>query len=89
MDLYKFAHKIAPWCPSELVADTFLLAADARAIDMRASPYDLSEYGFQAIEIETAYGRSEYITEQRALSERAAPLRRDLINVYSELIKRI
>jgi hypothetical protein len=89
MDLYKFAHKIAPWCPSELVADTFILAADARAIDMRASPYDLSEYGFKAIEIETASGRSEYITEQRALSERAAPLRKDLINVYSELIKRI
>jgi hypothetical protein len=89
MDLYKFAHKIAPWCPSELVADTFLLAGDARAIDMRASPYDLSEYGFKAIEIETACGRAEYIAEQRALSERAAPLRRKLINVYSELIRRM
>jgi hypothetical protein len=88
MDLYKFAQKIAPWCPSELVADAFLLAADARRIDMRASPYDLSEYGFEAIKIETATGRAEYIAEQRALSERATPLRIELITVYAELLKR-
>ena len=30
-------------CPSELVADCFELARDIRALDMRASPYDLSD----------------------------------------------
>lgn len=86
MDLYKFAHKIAPWCPSDLMADTFLLAADARAIDMRASPYDLREYGFTPLCIEDASGRNEYISAQRALSDRAAPLRARLIDTYQYLL---
>jgi hypothetical protein len=85
MDLYKFATKIAPWSPSELVADAFLLAADAREIDMRASPYDLREYGFQPIEIETAEGREQYIHEQRRLAEASVPLRARLIEVYKLL----
>lgn len=88
MDLYKFAHKISPWCPSELVADTFLLAVAAREIDMRASPYDLVSYGFEPIKIEEPSGRIEYIAAQRDLSERAAPLRARLLEVYSYLLSR-
>ena len=86
MDLYKFAHKIAPWCSSELIGDTFLLAADARRVDMRASPYDLRADGFEPILIETTSGREEYIQEQRRLAELAAPIRHRLIGVYAELI---
>lgn len=86
MDLYRFAHKIAPWCSSELIADTFLLAADARRIDMRASPYDLRNEGFEPIMIETTEGREEYIREQRRLADLAVPLRTRLISVYEQLI---
>jgi hypothetical protein len=85
MDLYKFAHKIAPWCPSELVADTFLLASEAREVDMRASPYDLQEYGVAPLKIEEPLGRGEYIALQRSLAQKAAPLRSRLITVYLEL----
>ena len=41
MDLYKWAYKLDPFAPSELVADCFALALDIRSLDMRASPYDL------------------------------------------------
>lgn len=85
MDLYKFAHKIAPWCSSDLIADCFMLAADARQVDMRASPYDLRTYGFTAIEIEHAHGREEYIQEQRRLAESAVPVRTRLIREYEQL----
>lgn len=86
MDLYRFAHKIAPWCSSELIGDTFLLAADARRIDMRASPYDLKNKGFEPILIETSTGREEYIQEQRRLAELAVPLRARLSEFYAQLI---
>ncbi len=86
MDLYKFAHKIAPWCSSELIADAFMLAADARRIDMRASPYDLRDQGFEPICIETSAGQEEYIREQRRLAEQAIPVRAALIEVYQVLL---
>lgn len=86
MDLYKFAHKISPWCPSSLIADAFLLAADARQVDMRASPYDLSDLGFSPLLIETIGGRQEYLQEQRRLSELAAPIRTRLLEVYRNLL---
>lgn len=87
MDLYKFAHKIAPWCSSDLIADAFLLAVEARTIDMRASPYDLSSLGFKAIRIESAAGREEYVQEQRQLAERATPIRTRLLAVYRSLVE--
>jgi len=86
MDLYKFAYKISPWCPSDLVADAFLLAADARTIDMRASPYDLRNLGFEPIQIETPQGREEYVKEQRRLSDLANPIRTRLLEVYRSLL---
>jgi hypothetical protein len=88
MDLYRFAHKIAPWCSSELIADSFLMACEARAIDMRASPYDLSQLDMTPIRIETNDGREEYIAEQRQLTEKAMPLRSRLLNVYRYLRER-
>ena len=80
MDLYKWAAKAMPWAGSDLLMDCFELAMDLRALDMRASPYDVSGYGLDAVPIETAEGRRVYETEQRQLAERASPLRRILID---------
>jgi hypothetical protein len=78
MDCYKWAFKLGPLVDSELVMETLRLAADARALDMRASPYDLREYGFEPIAVETSAGRAEYVRAQQAVAERAAPVRATL-----------
>jgi hypothetical protein len=75
MDLYKWSFKLGPLVPSELVMDCLELAADARSLDMRASPYDLRDYGFAPITVETPAGRAEYVRSQQSIAERAAPLR--------------
>jgi hypothetical protein len=79
MDLYKWSFKLAPFTPSELVADCFALARDIREVDMRASPYDFRALGYTPIAIETPAGRSEYETHQRAFAERSQPLRARLL----------
>jgi len=86
MDLYKWAFKLAPFTPSELVADCFELARDIREIDMRASPYDLRALGFKPIAIETADGRADYERHQRAFSQRGEPLRERLLTVCAQLL---
>jgi hypothetical protein len=75
MDLYKWTSKYAALVGSELVADTFGLARDARGLDMEAAPYDLHALGYEPIRIETAEGRAEYVRRQRALIDQATPLR--------------
>ena len=80
MDLYKWAFKLGPLVESELVMDCLELAADARALDMRASPYDLSDYGFAPIAVETPAGRAEYVRAQQSVVDQAAPLRAILAN---------
>jgi hypothetical protein len=75
MDLYKWAFKLGPLVESELVMNCLELAADARSLDMRASPYDLREYGFEPVAVETPAGRAEYVRAQQSIAERAAPLR--------------
>ncbi len=89
MDLYKWAYKFAPWIASDLVADGFELARDARLLDMRAAPYDLSEFGVEPIPLETAPGRAHYAARQRQIAERAAPLRARLIVAYQEILKQV
>ncbi len=79
MDLYKWAYKLSPLIPSELVADCFALAYDIRVLDMRASPYDLAELGYPPVPIETPEGRAGYAAAQRGFAERAEPLRARLI----------
>jgi hypothetical protein len=79
MDLYKWAAKAMPWCGSDLLIDCFELAVRIRDLDMRASPYDLSAWGREAVRIETPEGRKEYENEQRALASEAQPLRERLI----------
>jgi hypothetical protein len=75
MDLYKWCYKLGPLIESDLLLDCLELAADARELDMRASPYDLVGYGFEPIAIETADGRAGYVRAQQDIAGRAAPLR--------------
>jgi hypothetical protein len=79
MDLFKWAYKLDPFVPAELVADCFELAAEIRELDMRASPYDLAGLGYAPVPIETAAGRAEYARAQADFARRAAPLRARLI----------
>jgi hypothetical protein len=88
MDLYKWAFKLSPFTPSELVADCFELARDIREVDMRASPYDLRALGFLPIAVETAAGRAEYEQYQREFAARSEPLRGRLISVCECLLSK-
>jgi hypothetical protein len=72
MDLYKWAYKLSPATPGELVADCFELAVEIRELDMRASPYDLSAHGYEPVAIETPDGKATYVAAQRGFAERGA-----------------
>jgi hypothetical protein len=85
MDCYKFAYKLGPLVDSALVMECLELAAQARELDMRASPYDLRDYGFEPIPIETPAGRAEYVRMQQHVAELAAPLRERLAD-HCELL---
>jgi len=87
MDLYKWAFKLAPFSPSELVADCFALARDIRQVDMRASPYDLRALSYAPIAIETSAGRAEYEVRQHAFAERSQPLRARLLALCRRLLE--
>jgi hypothetical protein len=79
MDLYKWAYKLVPLLPSELVMDCFELSWRIRAMDMRASPYDLDDWGYPAIRIETPDGKAEYVEHQRAFAAESQDLRQRLL----------
>jgi len=85
MDLYKWASKLGPIVPGELLLDTFVLARDIREVDMRASPYDVSGYcgadgqPLAPIAIELADGKREYAALQRDFAARGNALRTRLI----------
>ncbi len=79
MDVYKWAYKLTPAIPSELVADAFELARDIRVLDMRSSPYDVRVLGLEPVAVETAEGKAAFIAEQRLLTGRANALRRRLL----------
>ena len=89
MDLYKWAYKLAPLLPSELVMDCFELSWRIRAMDMQASPYDLSEWGYPAILIETAEGKAEYVEYQRAFSAESQELRHRLLQELTPLLESV
>lgn len=86
MDLYKWAFKLAPFTPSELIADCFALAYDIREIDMRASPYDLRALGYAPIPVETPAGRADYEAHQRTFAARGEPLRARLLALCDRLL---
>lgn len=89
MDLYKLAYRLGPYIPAELIADGFELAAAAREVDMRASPYDLRTLGFAPICIETREGRDEYALEQRKIAEWARPIRERLAEEYQRILEAV
>ena len=79
MDVYRWAFKLSPLTASELVADCFELAREIRILDMRASPYDLTELGYEPVRVETADGRAQYANSQREFAQRAGVLRAALV----------
>lgn len=86
MDLYKWCYKLSPWVGSDILRDAFLLAWEARTLDMEASPYDLSALGYGAVDIATDEGKSTYIERQRAIHERAQPIRTRLSSALKSLL---
>lgn len=82
MDLYKWAMKLGPLVPGELLLDTFELARDIRLLDMEAAPYDLAEWGVIPVAIETPEGKAEYVRRQRGFAERGNALRRRLLGSW-------
>lgn len=86
MDLYKWACKLAPFTPSELLADCFAFAREVRDTDMRASAYDVRSQGLEPIRIETPEGRAEFEERQRDFAERSQPLRASLLALCERLL---
>ncbi len=86
MDLYKWSGKLVPLVDSDLLMDCLELAAQARELDMRASPYDLRGYGFPAITVEEPAGRAEYVRRQSAVAAGAATLRAVLLRRCEQLL---
>ena len=86
MDLYKHAFRLSPLVPSELVADCFELAREVRAVDMRASPYDFGDLGYEPIPVETPQGKGEYVAAQRSFVARSGPLRQRLVDWCDHLL---
>lgn len=79
MDVYKWAIKLGPLVPGEILLDSFQLARDIRWLDMRASPYDMAPWGAEPVAIETADGKAEYVRQQRVFAERSNALRARLV----------
>ncbi|MFE0748236.1 3-methyladenine DNA glycosylase [Gordonia sp. NPDC058843] len=86
MDLYRYCFTLAPLVPSDLTLDCFALALRARDLDMRASPYDLRDLGYEPVRIETPAGRAEYVREQSAIAEVGMRLRSRLLTICTELM---
>jgi len=82
MDLYKWAMKLGPLIPGELLLDTFELARDIRLLDMQAAPYDLSAWDVTPVPIETPEGKAEYVRRQRGFAERGSVLRAALLDAW-------
>jgi len=82
MDLYKWAMKLGPLIPGELLLDAFELARDIRLLDMEAAPYDLSAWDVVPVLIETAEGKAEYVRRQREFAERGNTLRHRMLNAW-------
>ncbi|MDR6868812.1 hypothetical protein J2Y69_003436 [Microbacterium resistens] len=82
MDVYKWAMKLGPLVPGELLLDAFELARDIRRLDMEAAPYDLSAWGVVPVPIETAEGKAEYVRRQRGFADRGNLLRHAILRAW-------
>ena len=88
MDLYKWCYKLGPLVDSDLLLACLELAAEARALDMQASPYDLREFGFEPVTVEDPAGRAEYVRRLGLVAQRGAPLRAGLLERCDQLLAR-
>lgn len=92
MDLYKWAGKLGPVIPGELLLDAFELARDIREVDMQASPYDVSEYRdangelLAPIKVESPEGKREYVARQREFTARANLIRERLLTALESAV---
>lgn len=88
MDLFKYAFRLYPFVSSLLLRQTMAVALQARIIDMRASPYDVSafEHCSEPLCVETDAGRKQYAQEQEKLAEAARPLRLQLLHAYDAVL---
>lgn len=92
MDVYKWAYKLLPLVSSDLLMDCFELAWQVRELDMKAAPYDLTDWGYEPVKVETAEGKAEYVKIQRGFAERSVQLRNrllEVVNAYSAELDRI
>jgi hypothetical protein len=80
MDVYKWAVKLGPLVPGDLLLDAFELARDIRTLDMQASPYDLAAWGYEPVPIELPHGKAEYVRCQREFAVRGQAVRARLID---------
>lgn len=87
MDLFRYAYQLYPYVSSKLLLDALKLALQARKIDMRASPYDVSAYEDceTPLCVETPQGRKLYIEEQEKVATAAAPIRLQILEVYDRV----
>ena len=83
MDIYKWVIKLGPLVPGEVLLDAFELARDIRQLDMEASPYDLSAWGYAPVAVETAAGKAEYVRRQRGFTERSNLLRDRVVQLLA------
>ncbi|WP_019137785.1 hypothetical protein [Cellulomonas massiliensis] len=86
MDVYKWALKLGPLVPGELLLDCFELAREIRTTDMQASPYDVSRFGLEPVAIETPEGKAEYVCRQRDYADRSNALRGRLVEAASAVV---
>ncbi len=63
----------------DILLDAFELACDIRLLDMQASPYDITAWGYDAVPVETAAGKAEYVRRQREFAVRGEAIRDALI----------
>jgi hypothetical protein len=63
-----------------------VLARSIREMDMRASPYDLTELGYEPVQIETPTGKAEYVAAQRGFAQQAQLLRRRLLRTVADVM---
>ena len=62
------------------------LAWDVRVTDMEASPYDLADWGYEPVRIETPEGKAEYVRRQRAFAARGTELRHRLVSATDRIL---
>lgn len=85
MDLYAHVATMEAGVPWELLIDTPAAAFEAREVDMRSSPYDLTGWGLDPIRVETPEGRAQFVAHQRRWIARTQILRDRLLAAISRL----